>query len=371
MTDGCSAQYKSKIPFSDISCSILDNGFPIERHFYGSRHGKGPSDGAGAVVKSFIRRGVMGNNVIINNAEDFYEYAKELTKDDTHSKRSLFFVKDINRDRPERSNKKTLVGTRKLQCVKTIQKDHIATRNLSCFCKPCLTEVEVCENSAYVDKWTTHMLKTIGARTRVVGGINGIQPRARGHCAAVNEVRQRRLKGGARTRGGVVQRGEARSSRKRIGVRTRGRVCAQHGTARIARTQVRVRTRGGSGNARYRQESSSDDEESFDSDSSSDQAEIFDPDSTSDKKERYDSSSSFDKRECSNHCSSSYEGKTSEQIYSTEKIETDVEEFSDIVDISDVSGVNTILDFLQFDQVHLQVIVVFSSCKLSSAYFRK
>lgn len=84
MTDGCSAQYKSKTPFADISNSIVDNGFPIERHFYGSRHGKGPSDGAGAVVKNVVRRGVLGCNVVVNNAEDFYRYAKGLTKDDKH-----------------------------------------------------------------------------------------------------------------------------------------------------------------------------------------------------------------------------------------------------------------------------------------------
>lgn len=100
MSDGCSSQYKSKTPFADISCSIIDNGFPTERHFYGSRHGKGPSDGAGAVVKSFVRRGVLGNNVVVNNATDFYEYAKQLTKDERHSKRTLIFVNEINRTRP-------------------------------------------------------------------------------------------------------------------------------------------------------------------------------------------------------------------------------------------------------------------------------
>ncbi|PJE77756.1 hypothetical protein CI610_03318 [invertebrate metagenome] len=68
MSDGCSAQYKSRQPLTDLSYSILDFGFPSERHFFGSRHGKGPSDGAGAVVKSFVRRGVLGQKAVVNNA---------------------------------------------------------------------------------------------------------------------------------------------------------------------------------------------------------------------------------------------------------------------------------------------------------------
>jgi len=41
-TDGCGAQYKSKVPFCDISHTLTDFGFQTERSFFGSRHGKGP-----------------------------------------------------------------------------------------------------------------------------------------------------------------------------------------------------------------------------------------------------------------------------------------------------------------------------------------
>ena len=99
MTDGCAAQYKSKTPFTDISFSMEDHGFTVERHYYGSRHGKGPSDGAGAVVKSGARRAVMGMNCIINDAEDLYRFGKEkletTEKKDGHfhHKRSFFSSK--------------------------------------------------------------------------------------------------------------------------------------------------------------------------------------------------------------------------------------------------------------------------------------
>lgn len=114
MTDGCSSQYKSKTPFTDISYSTADFGFTTERHFYGSRHGNGPSDGAGAVIKSAAKRAVMGQNVIINNAKDMFEFADAiLTKNEEHSKRKVFLVdsSSINRERTERVGSKTLPGT--------------------------------------------------------------------------------------------------------------------------------------------------------------------------------------------------------------------------------------------------------------------
>ncbi|WAR17869.1 hypothetical protein MAR_032463 [Mya arenaria] len=152
---------KRGVPFTDISCSQADFGFSFERHFYGSRHGKGPSDGAGAVVKSAVRRAVMGGNVVVNDANEFFEIAKQkLSKEDTdhkeHFKRTIFLVTDINHDRPERSDKccKTLKGTRKVQAVQAVEKMIINTRNLSCFCEFCINGVEqTCVNSNYVHEW--------------------------------------------------------------------------------------------------------------------------------------------------------------------------------------------------------------------------
>ena len=76
-SDGCASQYKSKGPFIDISCSVDDYGIPIERNFFGSRHGKGPSDGESAVIKREARNAVKAGRVIIANAKDLYSYAKE------------------------------------------------------------------------------------------------------------------------------------------------------------------------------------------------------------------------------------------------------------------------------------------------------
>lgn len=163
LTDGCSAQYKSKTPFSDISYATEDFGFRIQRHFYGPRHGKGPSDGAGAVAKSAVRRAVMSGDVIVNSASEFFEVAKaKLSKDDSkeedhlHYKRSFFLVNDIQHDRPDRTNSDTVSGTRKMMCVRSTAKHlELESRNLSCFCDACLSGDESkCTNTKYVEGWT-------------------------------------------------------------------------------------------------------------------------------------------------------------------------------------------------------------------------
>ena len=77
--DDFTAQYKLKTSFTDISFSN-DLGFHVERHYNGCRHGKGPLDGAGAVVKSGARRAAMGMNIIIKSAEEFFIFGKENLK---------------------------------------------------------------------------------------------------------------------------------------------------------------------------------------------------------------------------------------------------------------------------------------------------
>ncbi len=48
--DGCSSHFKSKQPFSNVADSHIDD-VPLEKYFFGSRHGKGPCDGEVDTVK--------------------------------------------------------------------------------------------------------------------------------------------------------------------------------------------------------------------------------------------------------------------------------------------------------------------------------
>ena len=128
-TYGCGAQYKSRTPFMDLAHASKDTGLKlVERHFFGSLHGKNPCDGEGGVVKSSVTRAVKSEDgVVIHDAKSFLDFCtRRLTKASTdengtcqHSRRKFLFVdkQDIERDRPERSNVNTLPGTRKLHAI--------------------------------------------------------------------------------------------------------------------------------------------------------------------------------------------------------------------------------------------------------------
>jgi hypothetical protein len=145
-SDGCSSQYKSKGPFLDISCSMDDLGCLTERNYFGSRHGKGPSDGESAVIKSSARSAVKAGRSIIANAKDLYEYAKgHLEKqrkqgDCTHFRRTVIWVgaEEIKRERGRMNVAKTLKGTRSIHTIKCVEPGCAMVRTRSCFCKACL-----------------------------------------------------------------------------------------------------------------------------------------------------------------------------------------------------------------------------------------
>ncbi|KAK3771431.1 hypothetical protein RRG08_011366 [Elysia crispata] len=75
-TNSCAAQYKSKVPFMDIQTSADTLGVAIERNFFGSRHGKNPSDGESAVVKNAATQAVKTQQTIIQNPRDLFEFCK-------------------------------------------------------------------------------------------------------------------------------------------------------------------------------------------------------------------------------------------------------------------------------------------------------
>ena len=213
-SDGAASQFKCKTSFSDASHSIADFGFPIEKNYFGSRHGKGPSDGEIGVVKRSASVAVASRSVeSIRDAEEFFTFCQNTLKKDGqvgechHQKRSFFHVKagDINRDRPERINIIPIIQTRKVHSLKPLGDGRVATRNLSCFCGPCIIgNQDECENAAHVEKWTDRSL-----RPRTSHLTRG-QPR------------------GVRTRGGLARQcGSDRASVQMPKARTRGGLAQQ------------------------------------------------------------------------------------------------------------------------------------------------
>ncbi|KAK7484163.1 hypothetical protein BaRGS_00024533, partial [Batillaria attramentaria] len=159
-SDGCAAQYKSKLPFFHCSNSSL------ERHYFGSRHGKSACDACGGVVKAIVDDDVRCTGAIIQNAQQMYDHLQssyQMPEGNLepgtccHTKRSFRLVRtsDIDRSLPS-SALSTVRGTRQLHSIRGLGENTLATRNLSCFCSFCLEgKGNECASADYVNGWET------------------------------------------------------------------------------------------------------------------------------------------------------------------------------------------------------------------------
>ncbi|XP_045192503.2 uncharacterized protein LOC123548897 [Mercenaria mercenaria] len=179
-SDGAASQFKSKTPFADVANSSTDYGFPCEKHFFGSRHGKGPCDGEFGVVKRTVSQAVVARQALIRNVKEFHDFAKaKLSKpnDDKdtecsdHKLRTFFYVPqtEVTRQRSDRINAKQIPGTRKLHAVKPCSEDilRVATRALSCFCIHCRgSQTEsTCQSVDHVDDWESQEIQKRQAKS--------------------------------------------------------------------------------------------------------------------------------------------------------------------------------------------------------------
>ena len=115
---------------------------------------------------------------------------------------AFFLVNDIDRDRKERNDTKTLAGTRKLHCIRSTGDSFaLLTRNLSCFCNYCVNEEGTeCTNSSIVENWDMQLLLRNSHTSSAQGserGTNGRGQRLRGSGRG-----GRRNREGQRNRGG-------------------------------------------------------------------------------------------------------------------------------------------------------------------------
>ena len=95
-TDHTSSQYKSRFTFYYMS--LLD--IPCTHHYFGVKHGKGPSDQAGANFKRKIRVVVRAGNILLN-VDSIEEYCKENydCQVECRSDGSYVMERDINEKR--------------------------------------------------------------------------------------------------------------------------------------------------------------------------------------------------------------------------------------------------------------------------------
>ena len=94
-SDGAGSQYKGRTNFVDISFGIEDLRITRERHYFGSRHGKGECDGEIGVLKSVALLAVRRRLAVIPDAQSLYDFSlAHHTKDSNGEevKRTYFFV---------------------------------------------------------------------------------------------------------------------------------------------------------------------------------------------------------------------------------------------------------------------------------------
>ncbi|GFR78920.1 (S)-beta-bisabolene synthase [Elysia marginata] len=159
-SDGCSSQYKSKMPFGHLL--NLGKQCRVERCYLGARHGKTPCNALGGLLKQAATRAVKARQVTVQCAADLYSYAcKNLSiwensdpEKCIHIARVFWLFKASDRAAHDSDNlKKPIYGTRQPHSLLPTV-DGLLIRNLSCFCEHCVAgNGDACENKRWVSDW--------------------------------------------------------------------------------------------------------------------------------------------------------------------------------------------------------------------------
>ena len=160
-SDGCSSQFKSKIPFKYVADSAENFAYPIERSYFGSKHGKSQCDALGGFIKKKALLHVLSRSGLLQSARDLFDFAVEnLSQEvdcDKHFSRKFFYLSNIVR--PHDMDPNPLKGTLKVHQIKSSGANTLSFRELSCFCSECLSGQYVsCRNQSYTGVWKTHNL---------------------------------------------------------------------------------------------------------------------------------------------------------------------------------------------------------------------
>ena len=170
-TDHASSQYKSKYSFFNLSNMEI----PITRHYFGVKHGKGPSDSAGAHFKKFVKQTILKGKNLYSCAEvGEYSVTKYVKQDVTHgnkkrirdvyahSLKASFFYPEILLCDEEAPKLRTLTGCRDtMHAVRNTGFPGVVEwRDFDCCCHGCFTHTGYCSNTDLADKWKRFSLTT-------------------------------------------------------------------------------------------------------------------------------------------------------------------------------------------------------------------
>ena len=139
-SDGCGVQYKSRMPLYNLAKNFGTN-LQITWNYFGSRHGKGESDGESAVVKNFLDNATKAQQLHKHDCADVFDF---LIRSDRHiidgkSQRHFYHVtsKEINSVRKDAPNIKDI------SAIPRVMQIHQAISSLgglnysrsSCYCE--------------------------------------------------------------------------------------------------------------------------------------------------------------------------------------------------------------------------------------------
>jgi len=165
-SDGCAGQFKNARIFQWL-CSLHKNyKVPHMWNYFETGHGKGEHDGAGACVKTALRREELKLSTIstIRNVQSIVRWCTSVMGEESAMRAEstrkrhvdIFFWEVVDIDRSHAWECKTVPGTRGFHSVRSSDNPvfEIWTRKLACFCLPCCDgDWDVCESLDWVDGW--------------------------------------------------------------------------------------------------------------------------------------------------------------------------------------------------------------------------
>ena len=141
-----------------------------EKHFFGTRHGKGPCDAEIGVVKCVAFLAIQWRRRVIANAQDLLCFGKQfLTRPKQqylHCHIWHMFVHvgsgDVNRCRPSWAGPdvKAIQSRRAQHCFRGLMLYMVSARERSCFCAFCVAPgpATTCEIEEFCGHWNQAML---------------------------------------------------------------------------------------------------------------------------------------------------------------------------------------------------------------------
>ena len=165
-SDGCAGQFKNSRVFQWLTTLHKKYNVPHIWNYFETGHGKGEHDGAGACIKTALRREEMRftTNPHIRDAQSIVQWCSATMSNRTkeqrtstgtgHVVRNFWHVVDIDRSCSYTCN--TVQGTRGFHSVRSSNNPlfEIWTRKLACFCDPCSNgNWDECESNDWVDGW--------------------------------------------------------------------------------------------------------------------------------------------------------------------------------------------------------------------------